>query len=140
MDGRAFLDVARQLVGGTEAHRHSAVGRAYYALLIEARDALIRWGFPPPPHFQLHAFVRHRFTVPSDPDLKIIGGKLDSLNTLRNQADYQTASAGMFAASQRATAAVRDAQTAIDLLDAINADPARVAAAVAAIRAAFASP
>ena len=41
MKGREFLTVAQQLLqGGTEGHWRSASGRAYYALLIEGREAL----------------------------------------------------------------------------------------------------
>lgn len=44
MNGRAFLEVARGLAqDATEAHWRSALGRAYYALLLEARDLLLRW-------------------------------------------------------------------------------------------------
>src|SRR5205085_2405281 len=83
---------------------------------------------------QVHTFVRLRFTVPPDADLKYVGYRLDRLGTLRNQADYQTATPGQFADAQRAATGVPLAQEVIDRLDAINADPARVAAAVAAIR------
>ena len=42
MDGRAFLEVARELArGDTEAHRRTAAGRTYYALMLEARDVLL---------------------------------------------------------------------------------------------------
>jgi len=50
MDGRAFLGVAQEMaLGRTEAHWRAAVGRAYYALMLEGRDFLQRWGFVPPP-------------------------------------------------------------------------------------------
>jgi hypothetical protein len=50
MDGRALLDVGRELAAGlTEAHWRSSVGRAYYALLHEVLGALRQWGFALPP-------------------------------------------------------------------------------------------
>ena len=46
MKGRAFMDVARDVVlGATEGHCRAAVGHAYYALLLECRDLLLHWGF-----------------------------------------------------------------------------------------------
>jgi hypothetical protein len=101
---------------------------------------LSQWGFIIPRRVQIHTHVRFRFTIPANNDLRFVGNFLDPLGTLRNRADYETSAPGVFANHRPARFAVADAQGAIDRLDAINADPARVAAAVAAIRAAFASP
>ena len=44
MQGRAFIKLARQLLkGGSEVHRRSAAGGAFYGLMHECRDALYRW-------------------------------------------------------------------------------------------------
>lgn len=138
MDGRAFLESARHLLATpSEANRRSAVGRAYYALLHEGRVVLERWGFPLPPRDSIHTFVRLRFAYPTHTDLKQVGDALDDLSRLRNQADYHLGIVGAFASDVRARQAVASAQTAIDLLDHIDADPARRVAAVAAIRKAF---
>jgi hypothetical protein len=78
MDGRAFLVVASELAQGpTEAHWRAAAGRAYYALMLEGRDALQRWGFPIPPRDQVHAFVRLRFIFATDVDFKEVGYALE---------------------------------------------------------------
>jgi hypothetical protein len=138
MDGRAFLAVAHRLVAGpAEADWRAAAGRAYYALLLEGRDALRRWGFPPPRRDQLHAFVRLRFVYARDPDPKRIGLVLEQLVTLRNEADYQTDTPGKFGTAQVAHQTVLRAEGAVALLDQIEADPARRQGAIAAIRAAF---
>ncbi len=137
MQGRDYVAYARGLLGGgTEVSWRTAAGRAYYGLMLECREALSRWGFPLPPHENVHSFVRLRFVYPADADLKKIGAILETLNRLRNEADYRLSST-WFATDARARLAVVDATTALALLDAIVSDPVRAAAAVAAIRAAF---
>jgi hypothetical protein len=138
MNGRVFLDVADELVRGpTEAHWRTAAGRAYYALFLEAREALVRWGFAPPPQDRAHAFVRLRFVYAPDVELKEIGYELERLGPLRNQADYKPAVPGPFQTNARAGLAVNSTRVALGRLDQMEADPARLAAAVAGIRAAF---
>jgi hypothetical protein len=57
---------------------------------------------------------------------------------LRNQADYQLSGGpGRFATDAAATLAVAEAQDAIARLDEIEADPARRAAVIAGLRAAW---
>lgn len=139
MDGRAFLDAARALARGpTEPFWRSAAGRAYYALLHEGAAVLDRWGFPVPPRDSIHTFVRMRLVYPADVGLKKLGDSLEQLSRLRNYADYQLGSPGPFNSTHRAQQAVKLAADAINLLDAIESDPTVRAAAVAAIRAAFA--
>jgi hypothetical protein len=138
MNGRSFLDAATDSAAGPrEAHWRTAAGRAYYALLHEARLALERWGFPMPPGESIHTFVRRRFAFAAHSDLKALSDTLDRLARLRNQADYQLAAPGPFANSARVWSAVSDSRSAIALLDQIDADPVRLAAAAAAVRAAF---
>jgi hypothetical protein len=134
MDGRAFLDVARDLAGGgTEAHWRSAIGRAYYALMLEGREALSRWGRTLPRGQNVHTWSRLRFTYAADVDLKEVGLALDDLVQLRNQADYNLAPSPVFASAARALQAIQRATDALARLDAIEADPARRAAAIAAL-------
>ena len=138
MQGREYLELAREwVVGPAERHWRGAAGRAYYALVLECREALFRWAFPLPRRENVHTFVRLRFTFPADPDVKQIGNVLDDLGRLRNRADYNLAALAEFATPTRAQQAVQDAATALALFDAIEADPARRTAAIAAIRKAF---
>jgi hypothetical protein len=138
MNGRAFLNSARHLLAAPcQENWRSAVGRAYYALLHEAQAAFDRWGFPLPPRESIHNFVRRHLAFPANPDLRNISYVFDRLTTWRNEADYQRSALGRFGTAVAAVAAVQDAQDAIALLDAVSADPARLTAALAALRAAF---
>jgi hypothetical protein len=121
--------------GRVEADWRTPAGRAYYALFIESRDALLRWGFTIPPRDNVHHFVRLRFALAALPELKQVGGMLDTLCQFRNRADYKTAVTGQFGNNAAAQQAVKDGESAIALLDQIEADAARRAAAVAAIQA-----
>src|SRR5262245_7223127 len=137
MVGRDFLEVARRLVSGpTEADRRSSVSRSYYSLFIECRDALLRWGFNFPQR-DSHREVQRRFTFPKHPDLNRIADVLSQLVSHRNSADYgMTGARHGFDAAAAADAEAK-ARSALSVLDALDADPARRAAAVAAIRGAL---
>lgn len=134
MDGRAFLDPAKDLVGGpTEAYWRAAAVHAYYGLLLECREALARWGRPLPPRESVHSFVRLKLVYASDSDLQTIGDALDHLVQLRNIASYRLSAPKQFASGAAARQAVQMATDALALLDAIEADPARRAAAIASL-------
>ena len=134
MRGRDFLDPAHLLMtGATEPYWRAAAVHAYYALLLECRDALLRWGSSIPRGAGIHAHVRLRFTYATDPDLKRIGQALDELVKLRNVASYQLAPSAHFASPARAQRAIQEATNALALLDQIDTDPARRAAAIASL-------
>jgi hypothetical protein len=134
MDGISLLDIGRELAAGsTEAHWRSSVGRTYYALLHEVLGALARWGFALPSRDKVHSFARLKFIYATHPDLKRIGLALESLGRLRNAADYQIGTSGPFASARIAVSVLKDAESAVALLDAIEADPARRAGAVRTI-------
>jgi hypothetical protein len=134
MDGRAFLDLAGELVAGaTEAHWRGAAIHAYYALMLECRDALFLWAIKPQPHQYIHHFVRLKLVFAKDPDLKAIGIPLDTLVKLRNHASYDLKPGVPFSSDARARLAVQQVTGALALLDAIEADTARRTAAIASL-------
>lgn len=106
----------------------------YYALLLECRDAQLRWGLPPVAHHGIHATVRLRFTYATDLDLKDIGNALDVLGQLRSKASYNLKSSATFASPVQAQQAVQEATAALALLARIDTDPVRRATAIATIR------
>lgn len=132
MQGRAFLDVARDVLSrATEPHWRATVIHAYYALMLECRDALARWGVSIPPQQNVHSAVRLRFLFASDADLKKIGSALDDWVWHRNHANYNLAALGRFATDALALRAIKEVIVALDLLDAIEGNPVRRATAIA---------
>jgi uncharacterized protein (UPF0332 family) len=133
MQGRAFLEVAREVIlGPTEAHWRAVVIHAYYALFLECRDALTRWGIAFRPHQNVHSAVRLLFLYAADPDLKRLGRDLDRWCGHRNHASYNLSALRKFTTVRLAQDAIAEATSALALLDAIEGDPVRRAAAVAA--------
>ncbi len=134
MDGRDLLDEARELAAGSsEAHWRSSVGRSYYALLHEVLGMLRHWGFSLPPRDKVHIFARLKLVYATDSDLKHVGLTLEALGRLRNTADYQLLLTGPFVSARIAVSALADAEATIALLDALESDPVRRAAAAGSI-------
>lgn len=71
-----------------EAAHRGAVGRAYYAAFIIARDALLRAGITIPDTGKAHAVVAEQLKRSADTDVAAAGGSLEDLRILRNRADY----------------------------------------------------
>jgi hypothetical protein len=134
MQGREFLGPAVTLANrSSEADWRGAAVHAYYALFLECREALLRWGRLPKGRLNIHATVRLKFTYAADADLKKIDKALDSLSQLRNQASYDLSHLHQFLSPTDSQDAIVTARDTIALLDAIEADPARRAAAIAAL-------
>jgi hypothetical protein len=130
---RDFLDVARHdATGATEAYWRGAVIHAYYALFLECRDALVRWGRPPQPRQNVHAQVRLCLAYAHNPELQRIADSLDVVVRGRDKASYDLTSSQFHSVSVALNAIWR-ATDALALLDAIDADPARRAAAIASL-------
>jgi hypothetical protein len=105
---------------------------AYYALFLECRDALTRWGIPLPPRQNAHSAVRLRFLYAADVDLKSISDSLDTWVQRRNRASYDLGALLDFASDALARRALQEVTDTLALLDAIESDPARRASAIAA--------
>ena len=136
MQGREFLVLARELLASGTMPRHwrGAIIHTYYALFLECRDIMMRWGLPPIPRQQAHSQVKLRLVYATDADLKDIGRRIDELAKHRNAASYDMQSLPMFASAKAAQADVQVAADALALLDAIDGDPVRRAAAIASIK------
>jgi hypothetical protein len=132
MRGKAFLDVARDLQPkAAEPYWRATVIHAYYALILECRDALTRWGISISPRQNVHSAVRLRFLYASDPELKQIGSALDDWGRHRNEASYNLAPLRKFTTNSLAQRSIVEVTAVLDLLDAIESDSIRRAAAVA---------
>jgi hypothetical protein len=136
MQGREFLEVARELLASGTLPRHwrAVIIHAYYAVLLECRDTMARWGLSPLGRHQVHTGVRLRLQYSSHRDLVDLGNKLERLSKDRNSANYDLRPLPVFASATLARDAVQIAADALALLDAIDTDPARRAAAIASIR------
>ena len=125
--------MARAVVHGTtEAYWRATVIHASYALFLECRDALASWGIAVPPRQNVHSTVRLRFIYAADADLKQRGFALDRWCQWRNEASYNLAPLPDFLTDTLAQTAITKVDAALALLDAIEADPVRRAAAIAA--------
>ena len=138
MDGRTFLVSAQLLMRKpSEVNRRSAVSRAYFAILNEARAALERWGFSVVAKAGVDRSVVSHFDKAVNRDAIRVWDALTQLERNREAADYFLTGPGAFADESEVRRLLRLVQIGIDVLDELEADPVRRAAVVAAIRAAF---
>jgi hypothetical protein len=134
MQGRAFLDLAQELIkGSAEQHWRGTVIHAYYGLMLECREAPVRWGRPAPPRQRVHQDVRLTFVYASEQDLKDIGDDLEELMKARNRANYELTPLPQFTSDVDARAWLQQALDTLALLDAIEADPVRRSAAITSL-------
>jgi hypothetical protein len=136
MPGREFLELARELLalGTKPKHWRGILIHANYALFLECREAMARRMLPSPPQHLAHRTVRLRLVFATDPDLKALGFALDDLGQHRNAASYDLRPLALFSSAKHAQEGVKRVEDALALLDAIEADPTRLAAAVASIK------
>lgn len=100
MNSRRFLDLAQELVAGVRAAKPAtggqgepecrcAIGRAYYAAFLVARDFLNRIGIWVTPTAAGHAAVQFALNNSGIRALSLISTQLDSLAKDRTDADYE---------------------------------------------------
>jgi len=134
MQGRDFLSPARVLVNrSSEADWRGAAVHAYYAVFLECRDVLARWGGLPAGRQNVHTAVRLKFVYAKSSELQQIGRGLEDLGLLRNTASYDLRFRKEFTSATDASNAISAAVSLLVLLDAIEADPGRRAAAIASL-------
>ncbi len=133
MQGRGFLAAGRRLAAApTEGDWRGAFILAYYALFLESREALRRWGRILPRQANVHHAVRTLFVFAAEKDLKKIGDALDQLGQLRSKASYEENPRPPFTRA-KSVSAVQLATDTIALLDALEADASRRAVAIASL-------
>lgn len=137
MDAAEFYDFAlRIIVGGPTpgpAQCRTAIGRAYYAALHRADDALARWGASCGKGPQKHGLAARFLHATNDPDRMVAAAFLQDLKTLRNRADYDLNDPSVESVHQ-AKVALEFARDVMDYLAAVDKDPARRTSAEGQIR------
>lgn len=102
----------------------TAIGRAYYAALNRADQALDRWGSSCGRGPQKHGLAVRFLDATNDPDLISASGDLNDLKTMRNLADYDMNAFKVETVSQ-ARRALDLAKGIMDWIEAVDNDPAR---------------
>jgi hypothetical protein len=103
MDPAEFHQLGLKLISGRPtpdaASCRTAIGRAYFAALNRADEALARWGASCGKGPQKHGLAVRFLLATLDPDLKLASADLDRLRSLRNRADYDMKDIGIEKAS-----------------------------------------
>ena len=89
MNPRDFHSLAVQLVGGTAAHRRTAVSRSYYAAFNVAAAHLTSLGFRVRRGAAAHGEIQYCLANSGDVVVAAIGSELYELHSARIRADYQ---------------------------------------------------
>jgi len=90
MDPQDFLNVARAFYSSPdEAHRRTAVSRAYYALYLTAHQVLETEGLPVTRRWGAHAEVRDFLRDAGDAEARAVADGLQDLSSDRVEADYR---------------------------------------------------
>ncbi len=138
MDPTAFYHLGRSIMASTltpdPASCRTAIGRAYYAALNRADEALNRWGASCGRGPQKHGLAVRFLHATSDPDLISASGDLNDLKTLRNMADYDM-NAMIVEKPSQARRALDLAKNILDGIEAVENDAARRTTAEANVRA-----
>jgi uncharacterized protein (UPF0332 family) len=136
MDPAQFLNLADALVRQypIPAGLRTAVSRAYYAAHLTAREFLFRAAGVVT---RDHGIVWGCLHDTGDGDLDAAGRKFKELHGRRTEADYRLTGCAFDAAgaAELVRALLDDARAVISILDAVRADPARLARVVPAVRA-----
>jgi uncharacterized protein (UPF0332 family) len=119
MEGKDFLTIALQYCGSSsEAERRTAVSRAYYALFNTIKYLLRAKGFPirksANGHDQLYRYLNNSGLT----DAQAIASKLNSLRTVRNDADYELHKSGFDV--NNCTLYCRQAEKSFERFDSLN--------------------
>jgi hypothetical protein len=128
MDPTAFYHFGLRMIASSPAPDpvscRTAIGRAYYAALNRADQALARWGASCGKGPQKHGLAVRFLHATNDPDLMSASKDLDALKGSRNRADYDMNDASVEKASE-ARKALDLAKRVMDFLDAVETDAAR---------------
>ena len=93
-DWNEYLLLAKKLAGDSdvlsskEAKMRSAVSRAYYAAIIQARTKISELTGENYPHGNTHAWTIKKYNAHPNPLAKSIGSRLKRLKKRREKADY----------------------------------------------------
>ena len=137
MDPVDFYHLAVRLMAAgpapDAASCRTAIGRAYYAALNRADEALSRWGVSCGKGPQKHGLALRFLHATADPDLRFASAALDRLRGLRNRTDYDMNDAAIETPSS-ASSALGLAKKVLDHLKTVDTDPARRTSAESQIR------
>jgi len=133
MDPTDFYHLGRRIIGGGPAPDpaicRTTIGRAYYAALNRADQALEGWGASCGRGPQKHGLAIRFLHATNDPDLMLASQDLDELKFSRNRADYDMNDTAVEKAPQ-ARKALDLSKRVMDFLNVVDNDSIRKSAAM----------